>query len=88
MDYTVTTSKSGAGKGNSYGVATVDVTDNCGNPVEGAFVSGHFTGDFSDAFTNVATDAEGKVTFITSTYSKRPKFGFEVDGLTHGTLTY
>ncbi len=87
-DYTVLTEKLAADKGFSYGLATVSVKDNCGNPVGGALVSGHFTRDFTDSFTNVPTDTQGQVVFQTSTQLRKPSFGFVVDSITHGSLSY
>lgn len=86
MDYTVLTDKLAGTKGWSYGRATVTVTDNCGDLVEGALVSGHFTGDFNDSFTNVATNADGQAIFVTSAQLRRPTFGFIVDSVSHDTL--
>ncbi|MFU8765143.1 MAG: Ig-like domain-containing protein [Haliea sp.] len=54
-----------AGGGNKYGVADVTITDNLGNPVAGASVTGTFSGSWSETHTEV-TDSNGVASFITS----------------------
>ena len=60
---TLTTVK--GSKGQSFGQVTVLVNDDCGNPVSGVTVEGHFDGDFTDEVSD-ATGADGTVTFTTS----------------------
>jgi len=71
-----------AGKGTKRGMATVTIYDNCGTPVEGAEVTGHFEGDFSDSGT-VATDSSGQAVFVTSVEGavRKPVFNFVVDNV-------
>ena len=87
MSVAVATSALRLNPPNEYGCATVTVTDNLGGPVSGATVTGHFTGDFSDACTD-QTDQNGRVEFMTDLDKKRPSFGFEVDSVTHPDLTW
>jgi hypothetical protein len=69
-------------KGTSYGKATVSVADNCGGPVAGALVTGHFTGAFAgEAPVSGTTDGSGIVSFTTSTSSKKKSFSFIVDAV-------
>ena len=60
---TLTTVK--GSKGRSYGQATVLVTDDCGGPVPGVTVEGHFEGDFNDDNLSGVTGADGSVIFTT-----------------------
>ncbi|MDF2180131.1 family 16 glycosylhydrolase [Aliiglaciecola sp. CAU 1673] len=62
----VVTGTQGAGKGKKVGTATVTVTNNLGNPVSGATVSGNFTGSWNQSVSGV-TGADGQVSFVTST---------------------
>ncbi|GGY44853.1 hypothetical protein GCM10007148_12240 [Parvularcula lutaonensis] len=62
----VTTGTQGAGKGQKLGTATVTITDDLGNPVESASVSGQFSGSWNETASGV-TGADGTVTFTTST---------------------
>jgi VCBS repeat-containing protein len=77
-----------ADKGKKQGKATVTIYDNCGKPVAGAAVTGHFEGDFADSGT-AQTDTNGQAAFVTSAAGaiKKPSFDFVVDGVT-GTLVY
>ena len=86
VDSIVTSKERGSG-GQSFGVATVTIVDNCGNPVEGATVYGQFIGDFTDVVSG-DTNAEGVVVFHSATQVKKPSFGFLVTNVTHPTLTY
>jgi hypothetical protein len=76
-------------RGQSFGVVTVTVVDNCGQPVAGVRVTGHFTGDFTseDAATGL-TDVEGMVELISATEVKKPAFSFVVDNLEHDYLVW
>lgn len=73
---------------NVNGQVTVTIYDNCGNPVVNALVDGTFTGDFSETFYDVATDANGQAVFTTAGCIKKPGYTFCVDDVTHGTLPY
>jgi hypothetical protein len=73
---------------NKNGQVTVTVLDNCGNPVANALVDGTFTGDYSESFVDVLTDANGQAVFTTAGCVKKPSYTFCVDGITHATLTY
>ncbi len=70
-------------KGRSFGQATILVTDDCGGPVSGVTVEGHFDGDFTDDVSDV-TVADGSVLFTTSLEVKKPTFDFTVDQLSGG----
>lgn len=82
LEFSAVTSTTRGSKGMEFGTATVTVQDNCGEPVSGALVDGHFTGDFNATVQGV-TDAQGTVVFQSATQTKRPTFGFEVDSVTH-----
>ncbi len=72
---------------NEKGCAVVTVTDNLGDPVYNAIVTGHFTGDFSDACEGI-TDQNGQVEFITESDMKKPSFGFEVNSVVYPGLKW
>ena len=75
--------------GTSYGKAIVAIVDNCGNPVAGALVTGHFTGDFEkEAQQTTYTDSNGEALFATSTYVKKPSFGFVVSNVVAAGMVY
>lgn len=68
--------------GTSYGQAIVAIVDNCGNPVAGASVTGHFTGDFeNEATQTTGTNSNGEAVFVTVNYIKKPSFGFVVSNV-------
>jgi hypothetical protein len=73
--------------GTSYGQAVVLIIDNCGNPVAGASVTGYFTGDFENEATQ-PTDSNGEAKFVTTTYVKKPSFGFEVSDVVAADMVY
>lgn len=62
----LTTGTQSAAKGQKYGTASVTITDDLGNPVNGASVTGNFSGTWSETQT-ASTDANGVASFITST---------------------
>lgn len=63
-----------------YGQAIVTVLDNCCAPVQGADVTGHFTGDFSSEPEKASTtDQNGEADFRTTTELKKSVFSFVVD---------
>jgi hypothetical protein len=76
------------GPPNVNGLVTVTIYDDCGNPVANALLDGTFTGDFSETFYDVATDANGEAVFTTAGCIKKPSYTFCVDDVTHGTLPY
>ena len=68
-------------------MATVTVVDNTGSPVEGATVTGQFTGDWNES-ANGVTDANGVVVFTTSTaLSGKVTVNLCVDGV-QSSLTF
>ena len=74
-------------RGKKYGVVTVTVTDDLGNPVAGALVYGVFSGDFSDT-PDALTDASGVVIFTTANTVKKPKWGFCIGDITGTALPW
>lgn len=67
-------SQQGAGKGQQFGVATVQVNDDLGTPVGGAAVTVQFSGDFVESVSGV-TDANGSVTLVTTVApARKPNF--------------
>ena len=83
----VETGTQGAGKGSKYGTATVTVTDNLGNPVDGANISGSFSGTWSDSVSGT-TGSNGAVTFVTqSTAGGKVNVNFCVSSLS-GSLPH
>ena len=76
-----------AGRGKKYGLATVTIYDNCGDPVSGANVTGTFSGDYNETLI-ATTNAAGVAVINTSTSTKKPSYTFCVDNVTYGTLTY
>jgi hypothetical protein len=75
--------------GTSYGQAIVVIVDNCGNPVAGASVSGNFTGDFvNEGQKTSPTDSSGEAVFETTTYVKKPSFGFVVSNVVAAGMAY
>jgi beta-glucanase (GH16 family) len=84
----ITTSTMNAGGGSKYGVATVIVKDNLGNPVPNATVSGTFSGTFAETKSGI-TGANGTVDIVTSGKAKGTlTVNFCVNSVTHGALTY
>ena len=70
VQVSVTASAQGIGGGEKIGKAVLMVTDNLGNPVPGAEVTGAFEGTFTEGFTGM-TDASGSVTFETTLSARR-----------------
>ncbi len=64
----VETGTQGAGKGQKIGTATVTITDDLGNPVSGASVSGDFSGTWNESASGT-TGSDGTVSFQTSSPS-------------------
>ncbi len=83
-----TTGTASASKGAKYGTAIVVITDNLGNPVNGAGVDGTFSGSFTENVSGT-TITDGSVNFITSSTAKGGVVvNFCVDNVSHPTLTY
>ncbi|MBN1124043.1 MAG: alkaline phosphatase [Sedimentisphaerales bacterium] len=83
----ITTTLEAGPKGTSFGVATVTIMNNCGEPVKDATVMGHFTGSFENEPGVVGTTGEdGTVTFRTTASVKKPVWTFIVDEVTHDDL--
>lgn len=73
-----------AGKGLKKGQATVVVVDESGQPVNGATVSGEFSGTFNEEVTEALTDETGSTTIETSGSEKgNVSVTFCVTGITH-----
>lgn len=62
----INTGTQSAGKGKKYGLATITVLDNLGNPVNGASVTGNFSGTWNETASSV-TDVNGVATLLTAT---------------------
>jgi len=76
-----------AGKGQKFGRADILIIDDLGNPVNGALVSGDFTGDITESVIDAQTGANGDVTVITSGTAKPlNNLTFCVTAITHATL--
>ena len=76
------------GQGNKRGRAEVTIVDDLGSAVSGVTVTGTFTGDFSETQA-AATGGSGVATIDTAGTKKGGvSFGFCVDSVTGGTLTY
>ncbi len=74
-------------QGKKYGMVTVTIYNNCGEPVSGAEVAGTFTGAYSQQLTGT-TDSNGVAVITTSTQVKKPVYTFCVENVAHGSLTY
>jgi thermitase len=84
----ITLSTPSAGRGRKHAQATVIIVDDLGNPLNGATVSGSFSGDFVEALA-ATTDGNGSVTLTTTATAKGGvTFGFCVDDVTHATTSY
>ncbi len=71
-------------------IATVSIVDESGNPVEGATVSGHWTGATNDSDSGI-TDASGKVSLESDKVKNAPSgtlFTFTVDDVVLSGWTY
>lgn len=67
---------------------SVTVYDDLGQPVQGATVTGDFSGDVNDTIAAV-TDANGVAVLTTTSSSKSPiSYTFIVTDVAHTTLTY
>ena len=86
----VTVSTVGIGKGQKLGRATVVVLDDLGEVVQGAEVTGDFSGDFDETVLSGDTDVNGSVNIDSSFILPKGKVGslmFCVTSVMHGTLT-
>ena len=75
------------GQGKKNGQVTVTILNDCGDPVENALVDITFSGDYSESFSDVATDANGQAVVTTAGCVKKPGFTVTVDDVT-GALPY
>lgn len=84
----IVTGTADAGKGAKYGIATVTVNDDLGNPVEGASVSGTFSGSFNEQATAI-TGTDGKALLQTQASAKGSvTVELCVDDISHTGLIY
>ena len=86
--YSIVCSRVTAGGNKRRGRATVTIHDSYDQPVENAYVTGSFSGDFFDETQSGYTDFYGVVVLTTDEAAKAPTFTFCVDDVTHATLTY
>jgi lysophospholipase L1-like esterase len=70
-----------ASKGRKFGRASVTIWDNCDNPVQGAQVSGQFSGDYNESADKV-TGQDGNAVLVTSGQQRKPSFTFCVTDVT------
>ena len=84
----IVVTKQNQGAGNKRGVATVTIVDDLGDPVADATVTGNFSGKTSDVGLSGTTDANGQVTFFSSSAKGGGEWCFEVTVVTHSTLDY
>lgn len=84
----ITVSTANAGKGSKTGVADIVVVDDLGNPVQGAVVSGEFSGDITESVTSSATNANGQTSVSTTQSAKVRSLTFCVTAIvdTNGVL--
>lgn len=83
----ITVSTQNASKGQKFGRAVIHIVDDLGNPVNGALVSGDFTGDITESVIDAQTDTNGDVTVVTSGSTKPlNSLTFCVSTITHGAL--
>ena len=76
------------GGASGYVEATILIVDENGDPVEGATVSGTFSGDITGTDSNT-TDTNGETILTSDNITSRPQdLGICADDVTHATLTY
>jgi hypothetical protein len=75
------------GGGNKLAVVTVTIVDDSGAPVEGATVTGTFSGNFTGTSAQV-TGGDGVATFTSGPKKGPSSYTFCVDDATHASLTY
>jgi beta-glucanase (GH16 family) len=84
----ITTGTVAAGGGSKFGLATVTVKDNQGNPVPNATVTGTFSGSFNETKSGV-TNSSGVASIQTTAKLKGTlTVNFCVNNITHNSLTY
>ena len=87
----ITVSTNSVGKGKKIGVADIVVVDDLGNPLEGAIVSGEFSGDINEVISaSPATDANGQTSVSTMQSAKVRSLTFCVTDVvdTNGGLPF
>ena len=88
MSVSALTTGTVASAGSKFGLATVTIKDNLGNPVPNATVTGTFSGSFNETKSAV-TNASGVASIQTTTKLKGTlTINFCVTNVTHSTLTY
>jgi beta-glucanase (GH16 family) len=86
--YSIVTGTVAAGGGSKFGLATVTIKDNLGNPVPNATVTGTFSGSFNETKSGV-TNSSGVASIQTTTKLKGTlTVNFCVTNVVHGTLSY
>jgi hypothetical protein len=80
----LSTSLQAAGRGQQYGVVTVQVNDNLGAPISGASVTVTLSGDFGGSL-NGTTVADGSVRMQTANSARKPSFSACIATLSTGT---
>ncbi len=83
----LSTSYQSAGGGQQYGVVTVQVNDNLGNPVSGAVVKVNLLGSFSGSLTGTTGDS-GIASMRTASSARKPSFTACVSSITGPALRY
>lgn len=83
----VVCSEVNCGQGKRNGRVTVTINDDCGDPVQNALVDVTFSGDFTEIYNDVATDANGQAVITSSGCIKKPAFTVTVTDVT-GSLPY
>ena len=75
------------GQNKQMGQATVTIVDDCGSPVANALVDVTFSGDYTESFSDVATDANGQAVITTTICERNANFTATVTDVT-GSLPY
>ena len=86
--YSIVCTRVTAGGNTRRGRASVTIYDDTDSPVENAYVTGSFSGDFFDETQSEYTNSLGVAVLITDEAATAPTFTFCVDDVTHATLTY
>jgi pectate lyase len=88
VDAVITGSES-AGGGKKRGTADVTILDEYGGPVEGATVTGNFSGDFEETGRSAITNSDGIAHVVTDGTKKGGvSVDFCVSGVIHASQTY
>lgn len=80
----------GIGQGFKVGRADIVVEDENGNPIDGALVTGDFSGTFNETISNAPTDANGLVVVMTDEANAakgKVSVTFCVSSITHPSYT-